>query len=75
MSKTFTYILAVIVLYLVVVMPNLSTSNKNEKEEKEEKKDKKESTGSGVIDEESKDENGVYRGASGQMKYRIGHTN
>lgn len=67
MSKTFTYALLVIGVYLFVVFPKTvskeSTKNDNKKEDKEK------------ITEKKKDENGVTEGAGGRLKYGIGYTN
>ena len=59
MSKTFTYVLIVIGVYVAIITGKTITGNKKTEEKK---------TGKS----ENKDENRVSQGASGQMKYRIG---
>ena len=58
MSKTFTYVLIVIGVYVAIITGKTITENKKTEEKKTGKSDK--------------DENRVSQGASGQMKYRIG---
>ena len=61
MSKTFTYVLIVIGVYVAIITGKTITENKKTEEKK-----------TGKSDAENKDENRVSQGASGQMKYRIG---
>lgn len=63
MSKTFTYVLIVIGVYVAIIAGKSITGNKKTEEKKTGKSD---DVGSGLS------ENGVSQGASGQMKYRIG---
>lgn len=63
MSKTFTYVLIVIGVYVVIITGKTITGNKKTEEKKTGKSD---DAGRGIS------ENGVSQGASGQMKYRIG---
>lgn len=67
MSKTFTYVLIVIGVYIAIIAGKSITGNKKTEEKKTGKSD---DVGSGLS--ENKDSNGVSQGASGQMKYRIG---
>lgn len=75
MSKTFTYVLIVIAVYVLIIAEK-STSTKEEKTEKTESKgtnngDKgSNKTITGI--ERDKDKNGVSKGASGRMDYQIG---
>lgn len=70
MSKTFLYALAVIAIYLVVIMPDSSsTTEKSATVKRNNKADTENGTGLA----ENADENGVSQGASGQLKYRIGY--
>ena len=62
MSKTFTYVLIVIGVYIAIIAGKTITGNKKTEEKKTGKSD----------DVGNKDSNGVSQGASGQMKYRIG---
>ena len=62
MSKTFTYVLIVIGVYVAIITGKTITENKKTEEKKTGKSD----------DVGNKDENGVSQGASGHMKYRIG---
>lgn len=61
MSKTFTYVLIVIGVYVAIITGKTITGNKKTEEKK-----------TGKSDAENKDENRVSQGASNQMKYRIG---
>ena len=62
MSKTFTYVLIVIGVYVAIITGKTITGNKKTEEKKTGKSD----------DVGNKDENRVSQGASGHMKYRIG---
>lgn len=62
MSKTFTYVLIVIGVYVAIITGKTITGNKKTEEKKTGKSD----------DVGNKDSNGVSQGASGHMKYRIG---
>ena len=62
MSKTFTYVLIVIGVYVAIITGKTITGNKKTEEKKTGKSD----------DVGNKDENRVSQGASNQMKYRIG---
>ena len=64
MSKTFTYVLIVIGVYVAIITGKTITGNKKTEEEK--KTGKSDDAGRGIS------ENGVSQGASNQMKYRIG---
>ena len=66
MSKTFTYVLIVIGVYVAIITGKTITGNKKTEEKKTGKSD------AGNIPSENKDKNRVSQGASGQMKYRIG---
>ena len=66
MSKTFTYVLIVIGVYVAIITGKTITGNKKTEEKKTGKSD------AGNSPSENKDENRVSQGASGQMKYRIG---
>ena len=59
MSKTFTYVLIVIGVYVAIITGKTITGNKKTEEEKK----------TGKSDDAG---NGVSQGASNQMKYRIG---
>lgn len=65
MSKTFTYVLIVIGVYVAIITGKTITGNKKTEEE-EKKTGKSDDAGKGIS------ENGVSQGASNQMKYRIG---
>ena len=67
MSKTFTYVLIVIGVYVAIITGKTITGNKKTEEKKTGKSDDV-----GNIPSENKDSNGVSQGASGHMKYRIG---
>lgn len=67
MSKTFTYVLIVIGVYVFIIAVN---KFKEDKKDTSTKTGKSDDVGSGLA--ENKDKNGVSQGASGQMKYRIG---
>lgn len=76
MSKLLLYSLLVIGVYVLVIYPlnrKGDTSDSSESSSTSKSKESKEE--SGLLDEENKDENGVYKGADGQLKYRIGVTN
>ena len=62
MSKTFTYVLIVIGVYVAIITGKTITGNKKTEEKKTGKSD----------DVGNKDSNGVSQGACGHMKYRIG---
>lgn len=64
MSKTFTYVLIVIGVYVAIITGKTITGNKKTEEEKK--------TGKSDDAKSGSSENGVSQGASGQMKYRIG---
>ena len=63
MSKTFTYVLIVIGVYVAIITGKTITGNKKTEEKK---------TGKSDDVGNSPSENGVSQGASNQMKYRIG---
>ena len=63
MSKTFTYVLIVIGVYVAIITGKTITGNKKTEEKKTGKSDDVKSNHS---------ENGVSQGASNHMKYRIG---
>lgn len=68
MNKTFTYVLLVIGVYLLVIFPKVVKSTKAEKETETTKEEEK-------ITEKNKNEDGVSQGAGGRLKYSIGYTN
>ena len=70
MSKTFYYVIAVMIIYSLVILPSTVKSTSNKKEEKG-----KAGTTNGTVVNENADKNGVSRGAVGQQKYRTGYTN
>lgn len=71
MSKTFSYVLFVIGVYLLIIFPKKFTSSE---EEKEEKTENKADTENALGLNENADENGVSQGASGRLKYQMGYT-
>ena len=67
MSKTFTYVLIVIGVYVAIITGKTITGNKKTEEKKTGKSDDV-----GNSHSENKDEKRVSQGASNHMKYRIG---
>lgn len=82
MSKLLTYCLLVIAVYVLVIYPLNNKKNDTETDSSKAEKSKTEKaveniqdvTGNITNDPEKKDENGVSKGAQGQMNYRIGRT-
>ena len=68
MSKTFTYVLLVIGVYLLIIFPKTVKSESNT-----EKTDTKNKEGE-KITEKDKDGDGITEGAGGRLKYGIGYT-
>lgn len=76
MSKTFMYLIVTIVTYLLIVKGLgviETTDDDNDKTDKTDSKKNDTKNGTGLNDNE--DENGVSKGAAGQMRYRMGYTN
>ena len=73
MSKTFSIILIVIGVYLLIIFP--SKIKKTSDTAEENVKDKIGKDTGGKITESKTDENGVTEGAGGRLKYSIGYTN
>lgn len=71
MSKTFTYVLIVIGVYIAIIAGKALTSKKTGTETKQDEGVTSD-LGDGIKDE--KDKNGVSKGAKGQLKYRFGAT-
>lgn len=69
MSKTFSYVLLVIGVYLLIIFPKKFSKTEDKEEETENKADTKNALGLN----ENADENGVSQGASGRLKYQMGY--
>ena len=72
MSKTFSYVLFVIGVYLLIIFPK-KYEGKTEEKETEEKTENKADTKNALGLNENADENGVSQGASGRLKYQMGY--
>ena len=72
MSKTFSYVLFVIVVYLLIIFPKKFKNNSADKTE--DKTENKADTQNALGLNENADKNGVSQGASGRLKYQMGYT-
>lgn len=73
MSKTFSYVLFVIAVYLVIIFPKKATGQSEDN--KSNKTENKADTTNALGLSENADENGVSQGASGRLKYQQGYVN